>query len=360
MIAALAVYLASLLSKGIAITLPAVLVVLDIYPLNRLQWDPRQWITSRKVLYEKIPFALVALPFALLNLVGRAQQPEKWASASVDYDIFERIAQTLFGPGFFAWKTFVLYDMPPHFHESSILPSIILVLTITLSISLYILRSRWPAGLACWLYMVVSLAPVLGLVQLVPYYMADRYSYLACLSWPVLGGGMLLHFLRDSSVRTRAEKRRRVHRQMRRSFLTAAVTITTVLTVLALLTWKRTQIWRTPATLWTHILKVDSSKTIRMSLAHGHLGILLAREGSLDAALNHFQTAVKIDPGFAEGFFNMGVVYGWKLEWEKAARSFHRTSMLNPDNAQARLYLIKALEWQGQAEKADPKSEVKR
>jgi hypothetical protein len=81
--------------------------------------------------------------------------------------------------------------MPPHFSplDSSILAGV--AATIMITVSLYLLKNRWPAGLTCWMYHVVLLAPVLGIVQTGPQLVADRYSYLSSLGWPVLAGGAL-------------------------------------------------------------------------------------------------------------------------------------------------------------------------
>ena len=376
--AALIFYVLSLLSKGIGITVPVVLLILDIYPLRRLPWNPRQWFVCGRdrVLQEKIPFVLVAMPFALIALLG--QQEASAVRSLESYGLGSRAAQALYGASFYLWKSLVplnlspLYEIPPRFTPAD--PRVIAggAVTILLTISLYRLRNRWPAGWACWLYSIVTLAPVLGIIQTGPQLVADRYSYLGCLSWPVLAGGGLFYFLKDSSRR----------RSSALSRWAAPITATVILGTLASLTWKQTQIWRNTASLWSHALKLDPESSIahynlgrvlakqgqqleaishyRQALAirpddpdtHNNLGLLLAIRGEVGASLEEFQKAVQIDPSYARGFFNLGRVYALQGELEKAVQNYRKALKLTPAEVEIHLALGSVLAGQGQLDKA--------
>jgi protein O-mannosyl-transferase len=372
--AALAVYVLSLLSKAITITLPAVLFILDIYPLRRLHWSPRHWLVSpeRQVLREKIPFVLMAIPFALIALLGQQQVS---ALRSLDsYGPGSRLAQALFGPSFYWWKTVVpvklspLYEIPPHFSPSD--PTIVagVIATIILTICFYLLKNRWPAGLACWLYSIVILAPVLGIVQIGPQLVADRYSYLCGLSWAVLVGGILLYLIQKRSDAP--------------AVLVAPITAVAIVCMLAALTWRQTEIWQDTATLWSHVLKLDPNSSIahynlgrflakkgkhtdaishyRQALnirpddpdAHNNLGLLLAIRGEVQASLDEFQTAAQIDPNYAKAFFNLGRVYARQGELEKAIQNYRHALKLDPNQAEIHLGLGNVLARQGELETA--------
>src|SRR5438132_1067667 len=352
--------------------------ILDIYPLRRLHWSPRQWFVSaeRPVLREKIPFVLVAIPFALIALLGQQQAS---ALRSLDsYSLGSRLAQTFFGPSFYWWKTIVpvnlspLYEIPPHFSLSD--PSIVagVIATIILTISFYLLKNRWPAGLACWLYSIVVLAPVLGIVPTGPQLVADRYSYLCGLSWAILAGGGLLYFLRVSGQR----------RSGAPSALAATALAIVILGTLASLTWRQTEIWQNTATLWSHVLKLDPNSSIahynlgrflakqgkqtearshyRLALsvrpddadAHNNLGLLLAVRGDVNASLEEFQKAVQIDPNYAKGFFNLGRVYARQGELENAVQNYRQALKLSPDEVEIHLGLGNVLARQGKLEAA--------
>jgi Tfp pilus assembly protein PilF len=370
---ALFVYVLSLLSKAIAITLPIVLVILDIYPLRRLRWDPRHWFppSARQVLQEKIPFILMALPFALIALMG--QQQASALKSLESYGTVSRLAQVFYGASFYLWKTLVpinlspLYEIPPDF--GPLAPRIVAGAagTMIITLSFYLLRNRWPAGLACWIYSVVVAAPVLGIVQTGPQLVADRYSYLTCLSWAVLGGGLLLSSL-GSSVQQRSFAPPRV----------AAATIAVFVTgTLASLTWKQTEIWRNTATLWSHALRIEPNSSIahynlarflakqggyaeaiahyRRALSirpdadtHNNLGLLLAIRGEVDASIQEFQKAAQIDPNYARAFFNLGRVYARLDEPERALQNYRRALELSPNEAEIHLGLGNVLARQGQ------------
>jgi protein O-mannosyl-transferase len=374
---ALFAYVLSLLAKAMAITLPIVLLILDIYPLRRLPGNPRQWFApaARQVFKEKIPFILMALPFAVLALMG--QQQASALKSLESYGVVSRLAQALYGASFYLWKTLVpvnlspLYEIPPDF--SPLDPRIVAggVATVIITVSLYLLKNRWPVGLACWIYSVVVVAPVLGIVPTGPQLVADRYSYLACLSWAVFGGGLLLSSL-SSSVQQRSVAPSRV----------AAATIAVfVMGTFALLTWKQTEIWRNTATLWSHALRTEPNSSIahynlarflakrgdhagaiahyRRALSirpdadtHNTLGLLLAIRGELEASIEEFHKAAEADPQYARAFFNLGRVYARLDEPERAVQNYQRALQLSPNEAEIHLGLGNVLARQGHLQAA--------
>ena len=376
LVAALAVYVLSLLAKAMAITLPVALIILDAYPLRRLGGHPRQWLAFplRRVLLEKLPFLIIAIPFAWVALFGQQQVSALKSLAS--YNIGSRLAQALFGASFYFWKTLVpfnlspLYEIPPNFNPWELSMVAGAAATIALTLLFYIFRNRWPAGLACWLYSIVVLAPVLGIVQTGPQLVAERYSYLSCLSWAVLAGGMLLYSLRMSP-------QKRSHG--RPAFV---ATVTAIPAMLAVLTWQQTMVWRDTGTLWSHVLKLDPKSSMahynlgkflaaqgkhteaiahyRQALsirpgdadAHNNLGLLLAIRDEANEALEEFQRALEIDPNYARAYFNMGRVFARQGQLEKAVEKFQQALRLRPDEVEIHLGLGTVLAQQGQLQAA--------
>ncbi|MGH7872246.1 MAG: hypothetical protein ACREQO_08510, partial [Candidatus Binatia bacterium] len=181
----------SLTAKATAITAPAILLLLDVYPLRRFSGPWRSWLGTdgRRILWEKIPFALCAGFFAALAVFA---QHEVGALRPVRQYFFSyRLGQAVYGTIFYLWKSIFpfnlspLYELPYDFEIW--VPIFILcgAAALIISVTLILLRRRWPAGVACWIYYLVLLAPVLGIAQSGPQFVADRYSYLACASWPV-------------------------------------------------------------------------------------------------------------------------------------------------------------------------------
>ena len=372
--AALACYVLSLLGKATAMTLPGVLLILDVFPLRRLDGDPRTWWTppSSGVLREKLLFALPAILFAIVAFLG--QQHVSAMRSLESFGLESRVAQALFAAGFYSWKTILpadlspLYEIPPNFSfwDPMILAGA--AVTVAISVAVYVFRRRWPAGLACWAYSLAMLAPVLGIVSTGPQLAADRYTYLSFLSWAVLAGAGLF-FMTQCAARVR-------------TIITAYLTATVIVMVFSLLTWHQTMVWRDTGTLWSHVLKLNPDSSIahynlarflashgerdramthyRKALsirpndaeAHNNLGLLLALNGQTGESLKEFQAAVQIDPGYAKAFFNLGRVYALSGELEKAAENYQQAIKLNPNEAEIRLGLGNALARQGLLEAA--------
>ena len=378
--AALTCYILSLLGKATAIALPIVLLILDIFPLRRLDGDPRTWwITpSREILREKLLFVLPAIPFALIAFLG---QQHVYAIKSLETFGFEsRVVQALFAAGFYIWKTIIpvnlspLYEIPPDF---SFWDPVVLsgaALATGFSVTVFVFRRRWPAGLASWIYSLAMLGPVLGLVSTGPQLAADRYTYLSFLSWAVLAGAGLL-FITRSAVRAH-------------TVLAAYVTATIIVMVFSVLTWRQTMVWRDTGTLWSHALKLNANSSIahynlarflashgerekamahyRKGLnirpddaeAHNNLGLLLALNGQTAESLKEFEAAVQSDPGYAKAFFNLGRVHAISGELDKAVENYQQAVKLDPTQAEIRLGLGNALARQGRLEAAAAQLEL--
>jgi Tfp pilus assembly protein PilF len=365
-------YLLSLLSKATAMTFPLVLVLLDIYPLRRLSWSIRQWPApqARNVWREKVPFFFLALFFAATAVFS--QQQSAALKNLESYGIGPRLAQALFGMGFYLWKTVAparlspLYEIPPNYSFWDPLSLVSGLAALVISCCLFLARDRWPAGLACWLYYLTLLAPVLGLAQSGPQLVADRYSYLSCLSWAILAGGILL-FLSQ-----------RAGREPRRFHLAAMGAGALAITLaLAFLTWRQCFIWRDAETLWAHVIKTDpdgsyghynlareiarkgryqeAMRHYREALrirpddadSHNNLGLLLALTGQFDRSLAELQRAVEVDPRYAKGYFNLGRVLARRGDFEGAAKNLRKALQLKSDQVEIHLALGAVLIRQG-------------
>src|SRR5258706_3928212 len=190
--AAVIVFGLSLLSKAMGVTLPAVLLVLDIYPLKRLVGGPDKWFGAkvRHIWWEKVPFLLLAFGFGVIALLAKystgALRPMQ------QYFLSYRIGQAFYGLCFYLLKTFVpvnlspLYELPYDFDTWMPLFVLCGAVVVLITVAVFLSRKRYPALLACWVYYLIVVTPVLGVAQSGPQIVADRYSYLACLSWAIL------------------------------------------------------------------------------------------------------------------------------------------------------------------------------
>ncbi|HLY10158.1 MAG TPA: tetratricopeptide repeat protein [Planctomycetota bacterium] len=222
-----------MLSKAMGMTLPLVLVVLDVYPLGRRDREP-----LRALLVEKIPHGLVMIGAVILTWFTQT------GVGSIDrekYSLLQSVAQPGFRLSFYGWKTLMPAGLAPiyHFHPAigpAQIGGWIAVLALT-GWSVAVRHGR-PAALAAWVSYLVLIAPVSGVLQTGIYYAADRYSYLACLPFALLAAGAWMPF-----------------RDRRPGIATGLAGV--VLAALAALAWRQTGFWKDSETLWTRQIAVD-------------------------------------------------------------------------------------------------------
>src|SRR5438094_5673153 len=174
----------ALLSKSMAVSLPVVLLILDVYPLQRLGGPIRWWgQRARRVYADKIPFVLLAA--AASALAFRAQTLLHSLVSLDQLSVPGRLEVSVYGLSFYLWKMILplrlsnLYPRPPTLDPWAM--PFLLSCGVVLAITALALacRRRLPGLLAAWAAYVVVLMPVLGIVQIGPQIAADRYTYLA-------------------------------------------------------------------------------------------------------------------------------------------------------------------------------------
>lgn len=323
--AAIAAYLLSLMSKAMAITLPAVLLLLDIYPLKRLAGNPALWFKreSRAVLYEKLPFVILAVGFAIVALI--AQQVTGALKPLEQFDVLSRLLQAGFAYVFYLWKTIWPFGLAP-IYELPIETGLwfwVFVLstgaTFGLTLAFYTLMRRWPMVFACWVYYIVVLAPVTGVAQSGPQLVADRYSYLACLGWPLLLAGGFFRWGPGREAGSIGQ----------RQFVAAAASL--VVVSLGFFTWQQTEVWRSPISLWQHGTKAEPLS----SIAHYNLGRAFERENNLTEAIDSYRRAVAVNSGYSKAHFNLARLLALKGLEAEAMAHYRRVIEIRPDHADA-------------------------
>ncbi len=362
-------YLLALTSKSIVMTLPLVLVLLDVYPLGRLQWRWREWAspTARAVLREKLPYFVLGLAGAVTSYYAVAAND--YLTTLQRYPWPARLGMTAFSLWFYFEKTVVpiwlslLYELPVR--VDPLAPRFFLPALAVLAISgiVLALHRRWPAGLAVWLYYGIVLGPVTGIVHSGHQLAHDRYSYLSCLSWALLFGaavGYVAWAGATGAVRpwlTRA---------------TAAVAAAWIL-ALATLTWYQVQVWRDTETLWRYGAESDPECSIcqinlgdaflRQKLpglareryelglrlrpdrtrVYSNLGIILANTGDFKGAMEHLNHALADYPNDPAVLSNMGLALINQKRFPEAISHLRHAIWVKPDHPSALTNLGAAL-----------------
>jgi tetratricopeptide (TPR) repeat protein len=341
MVVAALVYVLSLLSKSIGMSLPVVLLVLDVYPLRRLGWGERGWLGRgvRWVWLEKIPFLLLAVAAASVAWVAQYQTGSMASYAQ--WDIIARLAVVSYGLVFYLWKTVVplglspLYEWPRQLNPGDWRFVLSELAVVEITFLLFFFRRQWPAGLAVWVCYVAIVAPVSGIAQSGPQLVADRYSYLSCLSWAILVGGGLIYLCR----------RWFAHRQA--ALALAGACLVSVVIGLGYLTREQVQVWHDTERLWRHVLSI----TPESSIAHNDLGNILSQRGQLEEAVNHFRQALQIKPTSAT-HFNFGNALASLGRIDEAIDEYRQSVRISPGFVKAHYNFAVHLASQGKLEEA--------
>ena len=314
-------YVFSLLSKASGMTLPLVLLVMDVYPLHRLRGGIGQWFCAdaRRVWLEKLPFCIAALAAGAVALA--AQQKAGALVSTETHDLTGRLVQGLYGTSFYIVKTLLPTNLAPLYEIPSDLYSfqwrVILAAAVFLlfSVVFFLARYRWQAAVVGWLVYLLLLAPVLGVAQAGLQLVADRYSYLSCMVWAILFASLFIHLWRRSADGVG---------QAGVTALFIAIPLF-VLFSLGGLTWRQTQIWQDSERLWNHALAVSPS-----SMAHFHVGRFAVQRGDLAEAENHLRRAIEINPTNDVIQSNLALVLARQGNLSDATVHFYRALKINP------------------------------
>ncbi len=314
--ASLAATAAALLSKAAAMPLPAVLLLLDVYPLRRahtLGW----W----RCLLEKVPWAAVAAVGAGVAL--RVVLTSTGVTGYETYGLGSRVAMTayafIFYPVRWLWPVQLvpLYELPLDVRllaPGFLIPALVFVAVTALLLAL---RRIFPAGLAAWTLSVIMLLPISGLVHSGHQLAHDRYSYLSGLGFAALAGGGLARLLD-------ARSRGRVSAVIARSVLAGAAA---VVLVLAVGTWDQSKIWQDSETLWRWSVNVDPG----CSVCWNNLGTSLTAQNRHAEAEAAFRRAFALRPKRAVLASNIATALHGQNKDKEAEEMLHLARRLEPN-----------------------------
>ena len=207
-----------------------------------------------------------------------------------------------------------------------------LVLLAGISTGVFILCRRCPYFLTGWLWYLIMLAPVIGIVQVGRQARADRYTYL-----PQIGLYLLLTWAAADLC---------AGWRHRRVVLGGGSTV--ILAALIFCARAQTACWRNSETLWTHTLACTSGNDV----AHNNLGIILAQKGLADEAMAQFQKALEVRPDNAEAQNNLGRALLQNGHADEAITHFQKALQINPGYAGAYNNLGNALLKKGGVDEA--------
>ncbi len=329
----LAFFVMGLMSKPMLVTLPCVLLLLDFWPLRRIEFPNGTFQTSnaKLPLLEKVPFFLAAAAASIITVVAQ----NSGGALRTGWSLLRRSENALvsylryLGKLFYPVNLSAFYPYPKHWAIGPVLAAVLLLIIITV----YALANyqKRPYLITGWFWFLVTLLPTLGLVQVGVQSMADRYSYI-----PSIGIFIFLIWSVDELTRSW---------RPRAAFLSSigfgAVLASSILT--------RHQIgyWRDGETLFSHAIKVTRDNY----MAHYFMGNVLAKEGKLEQAISEYRTALTIRPNV-----DFGIRFAKFLEDhgrpDEALAEYAKASSADPEFAEAHFEFATALSRQGRMAEA--------
>jgi tetratricopeptide (TPR) repeat protein len=324
-----------LMCKPMLVTVPIVLILLDVWPLRRFELNTEHWKlnTLRPLVLEKLPFFALAILFSAVTML--TQYRSNAMSALANWPLSERIANAFvayvryFGKAFWPQGLLPFYPRVSHWPVWEI--GACVAVLVVISFVAFRLARRFPYLFVEWLWFLVTLVPVIGLVQVGTQSMADRYTYLPLIGlFVVIGWGM-----GDLWKRTLLPK------------LSVVVPACALLAACFMVTRAQVRHWQSSITLFSHALKVMPN----LPLAHNNLGSALYDQKRYDEAIPHLQDALRLKPGYVDAYNNLGMTY-WRLGREQdAIEQFSAVLKQGPD-AKAFYNLGVLLFTQGKVEEA--------
>jgi len=332
-----------LMCKPMLVTLPFVLMLLDYWPLERVTSD--KWRVTRfripvpqlsslnHLLLEKLPLLGLAVASGVVTIFAQTDAIQSFEQISLSLRVGNALISYVayLGQMFWPLGLAVLY---PFTAGGVGVSEVVLSLGLLAGIStgVFVLRRRRPYFLTGWLWYLIMLAPVIGIVQVGAQARADRYTYL-----PQIGLYLLLTWAAADLC---------AGWRHRRVVLGGGSTI--ILMALIFCARAQTVYWRNSESLWTHTLACTSDNFI----GHNNLGTALLKTGNADEAMVHYQMALEIKPDFAEAHNNLGNFLFQKGSVDEAMVHYQMALEIKPDYAEAHYNLGYALLKMGNVDEA--------
>ena len=340
-----------LMAKPMLVTLPCVLLLLDYWPLRRLelgqsgtgQPPASQPSTIAKkpgpqafrLLLEKTPLFLLAAVSSVVTFIAQKGGGSVKDLQAYPFEI--RIANALVSYVKYMVKMIWPQNLAIFYpHPGQRLPmwqaGLACMLLVVVSIAVIRAMRRRPYLPVGWLWYVGTLVPVIGLVQVGAHAMADRYTYV-----PLIG----LFFIISWGVPDMLGS----WRYGKPALASAATSVLVALMVCASLQVKH---WKNSLTLFEHALRVTENNY----LAHLNFGAALVDQGKVEEAITHYHRSLQIAPNYAKSYNNLGLALEQQGKNDEATANYLKALQIDPDYAVAHNNLGVVLARTGEFDKA--------
>jgi tetratricopeptide (TPR) repeat protein len=322
-LSALGFFVLALLSKPMAVTLPVVLLILDWHPLDRV----RSLKAFQSACVEKLPFFILSLASSIVAVFA-----QRAGGALVSLSITPLPTRVLVAAkaviaylGKMVWPLnlvpFYPYPKKASFASWEYFAPAALAAGITV-LCVVLAKKKRKVWLTAWGYFMVTLVPVLGIVQVGVQSMADRYDYLPSLGLFLVMGVGAAWLWEKASTQKKLEP-------FVKLFIGAAAAC--MVFFLSFATVEQTGVWKNTLSLWNYVI----AKEPDASLAYNNRGQAYDEIGQFDQAIKDFDRAIALAPSDYLGFANRGRLYGKTGRLDKAIEVLEKAIALNPSHLDA-------------------------
>lgn len=314
----LASFALGLLAKPMLVTLPLVLLLVDVWPLRRLDRAEGGMDVSRlpRLLVEKVPYVLLTVAVSIItysiNSAGGV--------ISGNYTVMSRAGKALTNYvaylGKMVWPAGLAVFYPSSLYPPSTLKIMVsLIFLLVISIAVCIARGPRRYLLVGWMWYLITLVPVSGLIQVGGHSIADRYTYIPLVGIFIMFVWGVPDILGNWSLKEPV---------LRGASLVLGV-------ILVIVTSLQLGHWENSITLFSHAAAV----TERNYVAYNNLGYALLEVGRVEEAIANFKRAVEVRSPDTFALVNLGDAYRRIGQYEKALEACSRAILFDPRNEKA-------------------------
>jgi tetratricopeptide (TPR) repeat protein len=335
-VAVAAIFALGLLAKSMLVTLPVILLLIDYWPLGRFRPTKRKSAQPNKaarLLLEKLPLAGLSVGAALATFLTHAEGigtvqaiPFESRLTNAVVTLFIYIRQMFYPKDLSVFYTFIhAWPVP--------LVAAMLALIFGISILAIVWRRAVPALFVGWFWYLIMLLPVSGILQVALQGHADRYTYLPQI-------GLYLAVVWGAANLSAGWSYRKP--------ILAPLSLATVVSY-AMAAHQAAGYWRDSESLWNHAIVVDPTN----DFAHTSLSDFLLRQGRVDDALLHAETALRSNSDNADAYNNLALALSRRGRLSEAIAHWEKSLQLHPNNLNARCNLAWVLSVNPSASPAD-------
>jgi len=334
---ALVLFALSLMSKPMLVTLPCLMLLLDFWPLQRIENQGWRTFFSRPfglLVKEKWPWFTLVVILCATTLFAQSDAtvspvvfPVQWRALNAIDSYFWYLQKTF-------WPTKLAFFYP----LINVIPVKTFVVSATclflITVVAFATLKRWPFLFVGWAWFLGTLVPVIGLVQVGSQSTADRYSYISMV-------GLLIAFVTGMRLLLAGSKIR---------ILVGGIAPAILIAILATVTFSQVGYWKNSLTLCRRALDVTHDNFAALN----NLGVYYEGKGQQEDAEKMYRVAIEISPGIADVHENLGHVLAKKGETNSAIFEYQEAVRLNPKDASFQNRLAETFVKSGKNEDALP------